>query len=47
MYSIWFFLLIFCGIFGAAELLRLFYGAVVGLLARKTRSKGGGQNRRT
>ncbi len=48
MYSICVFLVIFCGIFGAAELLRLLYGAFVRFLTKRgEKKKGGVFNRRT
>lgn len=44
MQAVWIFLGIFCGIFGAAELLRRGYRAIIGFFAKQNR-KGGGSHR--
>lgn len=41
MHGVMFFMVVFCGIFGAAELLRLLYRAVVRRLGEKNGRKGG------
>ncbi len=41
MHGVMFFMAVFCGIFGAAELLRLLYRAVVRRLGEKNGRKGG------
>lgn len=45
MQAVWIFLAIFCGVFGAAELLARAYRAVIGYFQNMFTRKGGGRDR--